>query len=69
MNIENPLRVIWKCGYCDDVLISYSHLRHDMNTCDCGKSALDLEEHYCRTIGKVNRISTKERKEGKWVKL
>ncbi|MCP4520977.1 MAG: hypothetical protein GY827_04665 [Cytophagales bacterium] len=53
-------RVIWQCGYCDDIAISYSTLRHDMNFCDCGKSALDLEEDYSRTIGEVKYLSVKD---------
>ena len=51
------IRLIWKCEDCEDVVTSYSHLRHDMNYCECGKSAVDLEEYYQRNIGKVKEIS------------
>jgi len=63
------IRIIWKCNFCDDVVVSYSHLRHDMNTCDCGKSSFDLEEGYCRTNGDIERLSTKELIDDTWVKV
>ena len=63
-------RIIWSCLDCDDVVISYSHLRHEMNFCDCGKSAMDLEDGYTRIIGDIESISVKEiNDEGKWVKV
>lgn len=64
--MENSTRMIWKCGYCNDVVISYSHLVHDMNYCDCSKTAVDLENSYCRSQGMPVMISKKEYKEGKW---
>ena len=63
------IRMIWQCELCQDVVISYSHLRHDMNYCDCGKSAIDLEQFYQRGFGKVKPISRKEQVDGKWVNL
>jgi hypothetical protein len=39
-----------------------------MNTCDCGKSSVDLEDDYCRVQGDLEALSIKELKEGKWVK-
>ena len=63
-------RIIWRCLDCDDVVISYSHLRHQMNYCDCGKSAMDLEDCYSRTVGDIENISVKEiNDKGKWVKV
>lgn len=58
--MENSIRLIWQCEYCNDVVISYSHLRHDMNVCECGKSAVDLEDSYQRVAGKVKNISRKK---------
>ena len=71
IDVEYPTRWIWKCGYldCQDIVISYSHLRHDMNSCDCGKSHVDLEEEYCRTIGPVQVLSIKKNVNGEWVKV
>ena len=54
-----PIRLTWKCEDCEDVVISYSHLKHTMDYCECGKSAVDLEEHYQRNIGNVKEISRK----------
>jgi len=65
--MKEPIRLIWQCEYCKDVVVSYSNLRHDMNFCECGKSAVDLEEHYRRCIGKVKDISIKKNIDGEWV--
>ena len=53
----NPIKLKWKCEDCEDIVISYSHLKHTMDYCECGKSAVDLEEYYQRNIGKVKEIS------------
>lgn len=63
------IRLIWKCELCEDIVISYSHIRHDMNTCECGKSAIDLEEFYQRSMGKIQELSRKEFVDNKWIKL
>ena len=62
-------RLIWCCIKCADVVVSYSHLRHDMNTCDCGAAAVDLEEDYMRVKGIIDQLSWKERFEGEWKKI
>ena len=67
--MENSIRLIWQCEYCNDVVISYSHLRHEMNWCQCGKSAVDLEDGYQRVTGKVKDVSKKKRVDGKWMTL
>jgi len=41
----------WICPHCNDKKKSYSIEHHKMDTCKCGKSGIDLEEHYCRIIG------------------
>jgi len=67
--MKELIRLIWQCEECKDVVISYSHLRHDMNYCECGKSAVDLEEHYQRSMGKVKDISRKKNVDGKWINV
>lgn len=67
--MEGNIRLIWRCKECNDVVISYSIFRHDMNYCDCGKSAVDLEDGYQRTTGDVEELSRKIRKSGKWQNL
>jgi uncharacterized phosphosugar-binding protein len=62
-------RLIWSCGKCGDVVISYSHLRHEMNVCGCGHSYVDLEEHYSREGGDVISISRKENIDGQWKEI
>lgn len=43
--------VKWSCKVCKDIVISNSHRRHEMDTCKCGCSGLDLEEDYARIMG------------------
>lgn len=64
-----PIRLIWKCKVCKDVVVSYSHIRHDMNYCDCGKSAVDLEEGYMRGMGDIKVISRKQFINNVWTKI
>ncbi len=59
-------RITWQCTHCDDVVISYSHLRHEMNWCDCGKTAMDLEEDYRKEVGEPKVISVKEQGESEF---
>ena len=68
--MKEAIRLIWRCKKCKDVVISYSHLRHEMNYCECGESAIDLEEHYQRTLGDgVEDISRKVNKDGVWANI
>ena len=48
----------WKCGDCDSVQKSDSSKRWSMDYCKCGKSFVDLEEHYQRNMGEVIVINT-----------
>lgn len=41
-------RLIWQCNQCDDIIVSHSHRRHEMNFCKCGKTGVDLEEGLIR---------------------
>ena len=66
--MKEPIRLIWQCKSCKDVVISYSHIRYDMNYCECGKSAVDLEDSYQRNTGDIKEISRKKFI-GKWVKV
>jgi len=63
------IRLIWKCNSCDDVVISYSNIQWDMNSCECGKSAVDLEEQYQRVLGDITEISRKQKVNGKWEQI
>jgi hypothetical protein len=61
------IRLIWKCGACDDVVVSYSNIGYDMNYCQCGGSAVDLEEHYQRNMGEVVEIRRHISINGEWI--
>ena len=64
----NPIRLVWRCKECNDVVVSYSTARHNMDYCECGKTAVDLEEHYQRNTGSPEEISRKTFIKGKWFK-
>jgi len=66
---KNTIRLIWQCGFCEDIVVSYSSLRWDMNYCECEKSAVDLEEFYQRNIGEVKSLSRKEKVGENWVNV
>ena len=67
--MKKIIRLIWKCNHCEDVVISYSHLRHDMNVCECCKSGVDLEQNYQKGFGDIEEISRKENVNGTWTKI
>lgn len=67
--MKESIRLIWKCNFCEDVVVSYSNIRHEMNHCDCGKSAIDLEEGYQRGHGDTTELSRKKQVNGKWEKI
>lgn len=69
LKIMKKQRLIWKCENCSDIVISYNYLHHDMNWCDCGKSAVDFENGYTRCVGNPSFLSTKELIDNKWVKI
>ena len=41
----------WQCPECEDIVISNTKRRHQMDGCKCGKSAVDAEEGYTRVCG------------------
>ena len=61
-------RMIWQCNKCEDIVVSYSHRRHEMNECECKISAVDLENEYCRILGYVKELSVKKLIDGRWIK-
>ena len=62
----NVVRLVWKCKICGDVVLSYSNIRHQMDYCECGSAAVDLEAHYQRNVGHIEEFSRKEFVEGEW---
>lgn len=54
--MNNRRKVVWQCEHCKDIQVSDSHKRHDMNWCECGKSAVDLEELYERSVGHTSHL-------------
>lgn len=49
-------KIIWQCDECKDIQISDCSKRHQMDWCDCGKSAIDAEEYYTRCVGEVTYL-------------
>lgn len=47
----------WRCKSCNRVNESDSTKRHCLDECPCGKSYVDLEEHYMRVGGDVEMIN------------
>lgn len=41
----------WECLHCGGIYTSDPKIRHSMDVCSCGKSAIDAEEFYTRIIG------------------
>jgi len=60
MKKEKAIKLTWKCNKCEDIVTSYSNIRHDMNYCKCGKSAVDLEQWYQRNMGYITIIKREE---------
>lgn len=63
------VRMTWKCTKCNDICISHSGIRHEMNICKCGEAGVDLEEFYTRTFGKIDVISLEEKTKDGWKKI
>ena len=40
--------IVWKCDKCGDVVVSHAREHHNMNSCKCGESFMDLEKWGCR---------------------
>lgn len=43
--------MIWQCLECKSIQFSNSFEHHQMDSCKCGKSAIDLETYGCRFLG------------------
>jgi len=59
------VKLAWVCDACGWLQVSDSKLRHCMDSCQCGKCAVDLEESYARWVGKPRVIAKKE-DDGVW---
>lgn len=66
--MSKDIRWVWECKSCKDKVISYTEQRHQMDSCECGKSKIDLEEGYCRGVGEVEVLSIEEHTDKGWVK-
>lgn len=59
--------IIWKCTNCNSIQISNSKIKHQMDVCNCGNCAIDLEEDYSRSSqgekGKIEIIKQISHKE------
>lgn len=54
------MKIAWSCGFCGWLQVSDSKERHKMDSCPCGKTALDLEEGYARMYGAYTPILKQE---------
>ncbi len=68
-NKTKIVRVKWECGKCKSVQKAYSHQRHQMSTCKCGESGVDLEQWYQRSMGSVNELARDVKVDGKWIDI
>ncbi len=57
-------KIAWVCDECNWLQVSDSKECHQMNSCKCGDSTVDLEEDYCRFIGAPRVIA--ELKDGEF---
>ena len=46
----------WQCEICNDTQLSDSTRTHHPDYCKCGKSGIDLEEHYQRGWGEIKEV-------------
>ena len=62
------MKIVWVCDLCDWVTISDSREHHKMDGCQCGENAVDLEQAYCRIVGRPGtmRFIAKLREGKKW---
>ena len=56
----NKKELKWECEECGSIQTSNPKERHTMDWCKCGRSAVDLEEHYERFVGSVKIIDTED---------
>lgn len=52
--------MIWKCVMCGEVRASTSLQRHQMDSCRCGSSSVDIETYGCRYLGNATVIKVIE---------
>jgi hypothetical protein len=46
----------WRCKKCKYIGFAISGRHHEMNTCPCKQSGIDLEEYGCRIMGSYEHI-------------
>lgn len=63
---ENTVRLKWKCLNCKSENVSFSIPSHSMDYCQCGHTAVDLEEHYDRIAGDVVVLSKEKFLNNSW---
>ena len=49
--MTNHKIIIWQCPHCKDIKISNPRQHHQMETCKCDMTGMDLEEYGMRTMG------------------
>ena len=60
------MKIVWYCKLCNWVSVSDSRMKHCMDYCECGKTAMDLEEGYSRMIGHPIKLAVFDK--GKWTR-
>jgi hypothetical protein len=45
------MKICWVCDKCNWLQVSDSKEHHQMDSCRCGESAVDLEDYMCRMQG------------------
>ena len=68
-NNMKQIKLTWKCVKCNDIVISYSDVRHNINFCKCGESGVDLEEWYQRNTGNIKELKREEFIDNKWISI
>ena len=62
---EEKVKIAWVCDLCNWLTVSDSREHHQMDYCQCKKSAVDLETYMCRFLG-VPRTIARFKEGDKW---
>jgi len=60
METEKDKNYYWQCLNCGRAHCSDKTVRHQMDHCPCGQSAIDAEEWYIRGMGPTKTITKEE---------